>query len=121
MAKKMRKRPVEEQITDEMELVWAPMGSYVPKTGQASIRWRRYVGARTVKEFYERGGLQIDLLWDLQRGYARLAHTISYDHVFDDVDEAFLKHFKVHGYAVLRNALGAQRQNKFIDEFWKAM
>mmetsp|Transcript_70043 Transcript_70043/g.163912 ORF Transcript_70043/g.163912 Transcript_70043/m.163912 type:complete len:380 (-) Transcript_70043:21-1160(-) len=121
MAKKERKIPTEEQITDEMELVWAPMGSYVPKTGQASIRWRRYVGARTVKDFYERGGLQIDLLFDLQRGYARPADTISYDHVFDNVDKAFLKHFKVHGYAVLRNALGAQRQKQFIDEFWKAM
>ncbi|CAE7833654.1 unnamed protein product [Symbiodinium microadriaticum] len=50
MAKKERKRPTEEQIAEEMELVWAPMGSYVPKTGQASIRWRRYVGARTVKD-----------------------------------------------------------------------
>ncbi|OLP74093.1 hypothetical protein AK812_SmicGene46470 [Symbiodinium microadriaticum] len=30
-------------------------------------------------------------------------------------------YFQVHGYAVLRNALGAQRQNRFIDEFWKAM
>ena len=28
---------------------------------------------------------------------------------------------KVHGYAVLRDALGAQRQKQFIDEFWKAM
>ncbi|CAE7216878.1 unnamed protein product [Symbiodinium sp. CCMP2592] len=109
------------EITDEMELLWAPMGSYVPKQGSASIRWRSYVGARTVKEFFERGGNRKDLLFDLRRLYARPADTISYDHVFAHVDEAFVKHFQVHGYAVLRNALGAQRQQQFIDEFWKAM
>jgi len=42
-------------------------------------------------------------------------------HVFAQPDAAFVKHFREQGFAVLEKALGAKKQQQFIDEFWSSM
>ena len=114
----MAETDMKEQITGEMELMWAFMGSYLPKYGDACIRWKRYVGARAVKEFYSFGGTRKDLFFDRQPGYVRPASTISYVHVFDKADEAFSKLMHAGTSVAQGTRHSRKRNNNIISRLW---